>query len=79
MVIEIPIGGEPVKYEVVKASGALFVDRFLHTAMYYPCNYGFVQHTLAEDGDPVDVLVAGRRIGHSRGCCACQANRGANP
>jgi inorganic pyrophosphatase len=60
VIIEIPIGGEPVKYEVDKAPGALFVDRFLHTAMYYPCNYGFVPHTLAEDGDPVDVLVAGR-------------------
>ncbi len=60
VIIEIPLGGEPVKYEVDKASGALFVDRFLHTAMYYPCNYGFVPHTLAEDGDPVDVLVAGR-------------------
>ncbi|MCG8695114.1 MAG: inorganic diphosphatase [Minwuiales bacterium] len=60
VVIEIPIGGEPVKYEVDKDSGAMFVDRFLHTAMYYPCNYGFVPHTLAADGDPVDVLVAGR-------------------
>lgn len=60
VIIEIPIGGEPVKYEVDKASGALFVDRFLHTAMYYPCNYGFVPHTLADDGDPLDVLVAGR-------------------
>ena len=60
VVIEIPIGGEPVKYEVDKESGAMFVDRFLHTAMYYPCNYGFVPHTLAADGDPVDVLVAGR-------------------
>jgi len=60
VIIEIPIGGESVKYEVDKAPGALFVDRFLHTAMYYPCNYGFVPHTLAEDGDPVDVLVAGR-------------------
>lgn len=60
VIIEIPIGGEPVKYEVDKDSGALFVDRFLHTAMYYPCNYGFIPHTLADDGDPVDVLVAGR-------------------
>jgi inorganic pyrophosphatase len=58
VIIEIPIGGEPVKYEVDKASGALFVDRFLHTAINYPCNYGFVPHTLAEDGDPVDSLVA---------------------
>ncbi|SLN49512.1 inorganic diphosphatase [Oceanibacterium hippocampi] len=59
VVIEIPLGGMPVKYEVDKASGAMFVDRFLHTAMFYPCNYGFIPHTLADDGDPVDVLVAG--------------------
>jgi len=59
VVIEIPIGGVPVKYEVDKDSGAMFVDRFLHTAMYYPCNYGFIPHTLADDGDPTDMLVAG--------------------
>lgn len=59
VVIEVPVGGAPVKYELDKASGAIFVDRFLHTAMFYPCNYGFVPHTLSEDGDPVDVLVAG--------------------
>jgi inorganic pyrophosphatase len=58
VIVEIPIGGAPVKYEVDKASGALFVDRFMHTAMHYPANYGFVPHTLAEDGDPIDVLVA---------------------
>jgi inorganic pyrophosphatase len=58
-VIEIPQGGEPVKYEMDKASGALFVDRFLHTAMYYPGNYGFIPHTLADDGDPCDILVVG--------------------
>ena len=57
VIIEIPMGGEPIKYEVDKESGALFVDRFLHTAMYYPCNYGFIPHTLADDGDPLDVLV----------------------
>jgi inorganic pyrophosphatase len=57
VVIEIPQGGPPVKYEIDKASGALVVDRFLHTAMFYPANYGFVPHTLAADGDPVDVLV----------------------
>ncbi|MGO8919594.1 MAG: inorganic diphosphatase [Stellaceae bacterium] len=57
VVIEIPQGGPPVKYEIDKASGALHVDRFLHTAMFYPANYGFVPHTLSEDGDPVDVLV----------------------
>ena len=59
VVIEVPLGGEPVKYELDKASGAMFVDRFLHTSMRYPCNYGFIPHTLSEDGDPVDVLVAG--------------------
>lgn len=58
-VIEIPQGGEPVKYEMDKASGALFVDRFLHTAMFYPGNYGFIPGTLADDGDPCDVLVVG--------------------
>lgn len=57
VVIEVPIGGEPVKYELHKESGVMFVDRFLHTAMRYPCNYGFIPHTLAADGDPVDVLV----------------------
>ena len=57
VIVEIPQGGEPVKYEVDKASGALRVDRFLHTAMFYPANYGFVPHTLSPDGDPCDVLV----------------------
>ena len=61
VIIEIPIGGEPIKYELDKASGAMFVDRFLHTAMVYPANYGFIPHTLSADGDPVDVLVVGRR------------------
>ncbi len=56
-VIEIPLGGVPVKYEFDKVSGAIFVDRFLHTAMFYPGNYGFIPHTLSEDGDPCDVLV----------------------
>src|ERR1700724_1790348 len=55
--IEIPLGGVPVKYEIDKASGAMFVDRFLHTAMFYPGNYGFIPQTLARDGDPSDVLV----------------------
>jgi inorganic pyrophosphatase len=59
-VIEIPLGGVPVKYEIDKASGALFVDRFLHTAMFYPGNYGFIPHTLSADGDPCDVLVVGQ-------------------
>lgn len=57
VIIEIPLRGEPVKYEVDKATGAMFVDRFMNTAMHYPCNYGYVPHTLSEDGDPVDVLV----------------------
>ncbi len=60
VIIEVPLGGEPVKYELDKASGAMFVDRFLHTAMRYPCNYGFIPHTLADDGDPLDVLVVSR-------------------
>jgi inorganic pyrophosphatase len=55
--IEIPVGGAPVKYELDKASGAMFVDRFLHTSMFYPGNYGFIPQTLSEDGDPCDVLV----------------------
>lgn len=61
VIIEVPMGSEPIKYELDKESGAVFVDRFLHTAMTYPCNYGFIPHTLSEDGDPVDVLVVGRR------------------
>lgn len=56
-IIEIPQGGVPVKYEIDKKSGAMFVDRFLHTAMYYPANYGFIPHTLSQDGDPLDCLV----------------------
>lgn len=57
VVIEIPMRGEPVKYEVNKDTGALFVDRFMSTAMFYPTNYGYIPQTLSEDGDPVDVLV----------------------
>ena len=57
VVIEIPMNSEPVKYEVDKASGAIFVDRVLTTPMHYPCNYGYVPRTLSGDGDPVDVLV----------------------
>ncbi len=60
VIIEIPIGGNPVKYELDKQSGAMYVDRFLHTAMYYPCNYGFIPHTLSEDGDPTDAAVLGQ-------------------
>ena len=59
--IEIPQGGEPVKYELDKESGAIYVDRFLHTAMFYPGNYGFIPHTLSGDGDPCDVIVANTR------------------
>ncbi len=57
VIIEIPAMAEPVKYEIDKASGALFVDRFMGTSMHYPCNYGFIPNTLGDDGDPVDVLV----------------------
>lgn len=57
VIIEIPSHSDPVKYEVDKESGAMFVDRFMATAMFYPCNYGYVPHSLSEDGDPVDVLV----------------------
>ena len=57
VIIEIPSHSDPVKYEVDKETGAMFVDRFMNTAMFYPCNYGYVPHTLSEDGDPVDVLV----------------------
>jgi inorganic pyrophosphatase len=57
VVIEIPMHAEPIKYEVDKESGAIFVDRFMSTAMHYPCNYGYIPHTIAGDGDPVDVLV----------------------
>jgi inorganic pyrophosphatase len=61
VVIEVPVGGEPIKYELDKASGTLFVDRFLYTPMRYPGNYGFIPHTLSADGDPVDVLVCNTR------------------
>ena len=60
VIIEIPLGGVPVKYELDKQSGAMYVDRFLHTAMYYPCNYGFIPHTLSDDGDPIDAAVVGQ-------------------
>lgn len=61
VIVEVPIGGEPIKYELDKASGALVVDRFLYTSMRYPGNYGFIPHTLSGDGDPCDVLVANSR------------------
>ncbi len=61
VVVEVPVGGEPIKYEIDKQSGALVVDRFLYTAMRYPGNYGFIPHTLSEDGDPCDVVIANQR------------------
>src|ERR1043166_6889175 len=61
VIIEVPIGGEPIKYEMDKAAGTLVVDRFLYTSMRYPGNYGFIPHTLLGDGDPCDVLVASTR------------------
>lgn len=61
VIIEVPVGGEPIKYELDKASGTLFVDRFLYTPMRYPGNYGFIPHTLSTDGDPIDVVVCNTR------------------
>ena len=61
VIIEVPHGGQPIKYELDKGSGTLFVDRFLYTSMVYPGNYGFIPHTLSEDGDPIDVLVCNTR------------------
>jgi inorganic pyrophosphatase len=61
VIIEVPIGGEPIKYELDKAAGTLVVDRILYTSMRYPGNYGFIPHTLSEDGDPCDVLIANTR------------------
>lgn len=61
VIIEVPLGGQPIKYEMDKAAGALVVDRFLYTPMSYPGNFGFVPHTLSEDGDPIDVLVCNTR------------------
>lgn len=61
VIIEVPVGGHPIKYELDKESGTLVVDRFLYTPMTYPGNYGFVPHTLSDDGDPIDVLVCNTR------------------
>jgi inorganic pyrophosphatase len=61
VIVEVPVGGDPIKYEMDKEAGALVVDRFLYTPMHYPGNYGFVPHTLSEDGDPIDVLIASTR------------------
>jgi len=60
VLIEVPLRSDPIKYEFDKETGAIFVDRYLYTTMFYPCNYGFIPQTLAEDGDPVDVMVIGR-------------------
>ena len=61
VIVEVPVGGEPIKYEMDKAAGTLVVDRFLYTSMRYPGNYGFIPHTLSLDGDPIDVMVVGNR------------------
>jgi inorganic pyrophosphatase len=61
VIVEVPVGGEPIKYEMDKESGTLVVDRFLYTSMRYPGNYGFIPHTLSDDGDPCDVLIANQR------------------
>ena len=61
VIVEVPVGGQPIKYEMDKEAGTLIVDRFLYTAMTYPGNYGFVPHTLSDDGDPIDVLVCNTR------------------
>ncbi len=61
VVVEVPVGGEPIKYEMDKGAGTLVVDRFLYTSMRYPGNYGFIPHTLSDDGDPCDVLIANQR------------------
>ena len=61
VIVEVPVGGEPIKYEMDKKAGTLVVDRFLYTSMRYPGNYGFMPHTLSGDGDPLDVLIANQR------------------
>ncbi|EJF77458.1 inorganic pyrophosphatase [Bartonella sp. DB5-6] len=61
VIVEVSLGGQPIKYEMDKKSEALFVDRFLHTSMVYPGNYGFIPHTLSDDGDPIDVLICNTR------------------
>jgi inorganic pyrophosphatase len=72
VLIEVPAGGEPIKYEMDKEAGTLVVDRFLYTAMRYPGNYGFIPHTLSDDGDPVDVLVANQRAVVPGAIMACR-------
>ncbi len=72
VIVEVPIGGEPIKYELDKLSGTMFVDRMLYTAMHYPGNYGFVPHTLSDDGDPIDVLIANSRPIVPGAVCNCR-------
>ncbi len=72
VIVEVPIGGEPIKYELDKASGTMFVDRMLYTSMHYPGNYGFVPHTLSNDGDPIDVLIANSRPIVPGAVCNCR-------
>ena len=72
VIVEVPIGGEPIKYELDKASGTMFVDRMLYTSMHYPGNYGFIPHTLSADGDPIDVLIANSRPIISGAVCNCR-------
>ena len=72
VIIEIPMNADPIKYEVDEETGALFVDRFMGTAMHYPCNYGYIPQTLADDGDPVDVLVVTPVPLISGVVCACR-------
>jgi inorganic pyrophosphatase len=72
VIVEVPIGGEPIKYELDKTSGTMFVDRMLYTAMHYPGNYGFVPHTLSDDGDPIDVLIANSRPIVPGAVCNCR-------
>jgi inorganic pyrophosphatase len=72
VIVEVPIGGEPIKYELDKASGTMFVDRMLYTSMHYPGNYGFIPHTLSDDGDPIDVLIANSRPIVPGAVCNCR-------
>ena len=72
VLVEVPIGGEPIKYELDKASGTLIVDRMLYTSMHYPGNYGFIPHTLSNDGDPIDVLIANSRPIVPGAVCNCR-------
>ncbi len=72
VIVEVPINGEPIKYELDKKSGTMFVDRMLYTAMRYPGNYGFIPHTLSDDGDPIDVLIANSRPIVPGAVCNCR-------